>query len=250
MTQPVYPGMVGGGWPTNLKRFKATVGPDLAWLASQHYSVKVGGVTLKKGTASATAVNEVQTLATSTATGGSFKLSFRGQTTAAIAFGATSTQIRDALRALSTIGSTGVSASGGPANSAPVVITFDGVLVAGANQPLIETDTSLLTGGTTTGFSETTRGQAANVVEVLQGTFLVPEPAGANFGYYRPALSGDTIDDYANEISGFAMASVNLADSDVAVGLLIHGSVKKERIQPYPLFTNIKTAIAGRISVQ
>lgn len=93
-------------------------------------------------------VNEVQTLTiTGGPTGGSFTLTFKGQTTAAIAFGATAAAVDAALEALTTIGAGNVTCAGGPLPGTAVTITFVGTL-AGTNVPLI-TATSSLTGGTT-----------------------------------------------------------------------------------------------------
>jgi hypothetical protein len=245
MSTPFYAG--SGGWLAGTKRYKVSIGPDLSWLASQRYTTKRGGVTLKQAVPSASAINEVQSLATSTATGGTFKLSFKGETTTALAFSATAATIQTALRLLSTIAPVGVTVTGGAANAAPVVFTFGGTL-AGQDVPLIEFDGALLTGGTSTGVTVTTKGSVAGVSEVLQGTFVIPDTA--NPGYYKVALTGDTIDDFANSISGFTMASVNIADGDVTVGLLVSGSVLKARVYPYPMFTNVKNACAGRIVFQ
>lgn len=91
--------------------------------------------------------NEVQSLATSgTPTGGTVTLTFQGQTTSAIAFDATATDIQTALLALSNLDSGEVTAGGGPLDEAAVTLTFAG-RYAGANVPKV-TVTSALTGGT------------------------------------------------------------------------------------------------------
>ena len=60
-------------------------------------------------------VNDVQTLSLSgNPTGGTFTLSFGGQTTAAIPFNATAAQVQAALQALSSIGAGNVACAGGP----------------------------------------------------------------------------------------------------------------------------------------
>lgn len=91
-------------------------------------------------------VTEVQTATMSgSPTGGTFTLTFKGQTTATIAFNATGADVQTALRALSTIGSPNVTVAG-PAGG-PWVITFAGTL-AKQDQPTITADNSGLTGGT------------------------------------------------------------------------------------------------------
>jgi hypothetical protein len=100
---------------------------------------------IRMGTASQ---NEVQTLAiTGTPTGGTFTLTFKGYTTSAIAYNATAAAVVTALEALSTVGTGGVTATGGPLPGTPVVITFAAQL-GGDSQPLI-TVTGSFTGGTT-----------------------------------------------------------------------------------------------------
>lgn len=80
-------------------------------------------------------------------TGGTLVLGFQGQITAPIAYNASAATIQTALRALSTIGGTNVTCTGGPLGSAAVVCTFSGTLV---NQtvPLITSNIAGLTGGT------------------------------------------------------------------------------------------------------
>jgi hypothetical protein len=105
--------------------------------------------------------NEVQTLTvTGTPTGGTFRLSFRSVSTAAIAFNATSAAVQAALEAISTVGSGNVLCAGGPLPASPITITFQGVL-AGQNQPLISVNSPAFTGGSTpsAAVAETTPGQ-------------------------------------------------------------------------------------------
>lgn len=95
-----------------------------------------------------TSDDEEQTLSiTGTPTGGTFTLTFRGYTTAAIAYNAASSAVVSALEALSTIGTGGVTATGGPLPGTPVVLTFANQL-SGQALPLI-TVTGSFTGGTT-----------------------------------------------------------------------------------------------------
>lgn len=80
-------------------------------------------------------------------TGGTFKLGFDGQTTASITWSATATTLRDnvinALKALSNVGSTGVSGVG----LVPTQVRFVGPLAATA-VPRITVEENLLTGDT------------------------------------------------------------------------------------------------------
>lgn len=82
-------------------------------------------------------------------TGGTFTLSFGGQTTSALAYNASPATIQTALRALSSINSPNVTCTGGSTvMSLPVVVTFVGTL-GNAAQAQITSDPSALTGGST-----------------------------------------------------------------------------------------------------
>lgn len=95
-----------------------------------------------------TAADEVQTLTiTGAPTGGTFTLTFQGQTTAALAITATAAQVKTALDALSNLEVGDTATAGGPLGTAGVTITFQG-RYAGGDVPKIATDSSALTGGT------------------------------------------------------------------------------------------------------
>ncbi len=68
--------------------------------------------------------DEQQTVRATNATGGTFTLTFNGQTTAAIPYNATAAQIDTALEALSNVGLDQVQTSGGPVNTANVNVFF------------------------------------------------------------------------------------------------------------------------------
>ena len=90
--------------------------------------------------------DEVQTATVSgTPTGGTFKLSYRGAITAAIAYNAAAATVQAALEALRTIGTGNVTVSGSAGG--PYTITFVGAL-AGVNAILIQRADNSLTGGT------------------------------------------------------------------------------------------------------
>lgn len=105
-------------------------------------------------------VSEVQTITeTGTPTGGTFTLKYRGQETAAIAYNAAASAVASALQALSNIGSTGVTATGGALPGTPVVVTFAGPL-ANTDVFMLQLGTNSLTGGTapTVTVAQTTQG--------------------------------------------------------------------------------------------
>lgn len=123
-----------------------------------------------QGTAPVDGTDEVQELdITGSPTGGTFKLSFRGATTAAIDFDASAAEVEAALEALSTIGTDGVAVADDGGNL-PYTITFGGDLGKRV-QPLITVVDSALTGGTDpeVTVTETTPG--------VDGT-LIGHPAG------------------------------------------------------------------------
>jgi PKD repeat protein len=91
--------------------------------------------------------DEQQTVRVTGATGGTFTLTFDGQTTAALPFNATAAQVDAALEALSNIEADEIQTSGGPVQTANVNVFFRrGKQQSDQNQ--ITADGAALTGGT------------------------------------------------------------------------------------------------------
>jgi hypothetical protein len=92
--------------------------------------------------------NEVQAAAiTGTApTGGTFTLTWNGQTTAPIAYNATAAAVKTALDGLSNLEVGDTTTAGGPLPGTAVSVTFQG-RYAGGDQPKMTIDGSALTGG-------------------------------------------------------------------------------------------------------
>jgi hypothetical protein len=128
---------------------------------------------------------EVQQVAiTGVPTGGTYTLTFNGQTTTAIPYNATAAQVRTALEALSTIGAGNVTAAGGPHPGTAISVTFTGTL-ANTNVAQMTASSAGLTGGTSpavavttttaggaetgTGGTETARGHLLNDRQVRAG---------------------------------------------------------------------------------
>jgi hypothetical protein len=138
--------------------------PDLA----RTIAVNLEAGTYAKGTllgevVNATSQNEQQTLTPSggadTPTGGTFVLTLDGVATSALAFNSTAAQIVAALTAA--FGVAICTATGGPINTTPVVLTFINDYAA-RDVPMV-TVTNNLTGGTPTLTpSETAKGRAAS----------------------------------------------------------------------------------------
>lgn len=239
----------GGGFSPGLRTEDLDIDPTVDWLASEHFSVKRGGITIDYTTVPADAngrriirggtamgkitasdkygpylpqTNEVQTIAvTGSPTGGTFTLTWSGQTTAPIPYNATAAQVKAALEALSNINPGDVDVTGGPLPGTAVVVTFKGQYI-GTDVATI-TDTSAgLTGGTTpdVGITVTTAGGAnpggADGREVGQG-LLFPGDLNVQFG-------------------------------DTIAALLTHGSALESRCTGVD--SAFKTDVAGRIWFQ
>lgn len=100
--------------------------------------------------------DEVQTITiTGTPTGGTFTLTYDGQTTGTIAYNADAATVDAALEALSNIGAGDVTCAGGALPGTPVTVTFTGAL-AKTNVSLMTASGAGLTGGTTPAVAVTT----------------------------------------------------------------------------------------------
>lgn len=145
---------VGGRVPT----FVATGSTPGGYTAGDRFSVAHGCEDFVGAAKTPTTVNiqeveadpyETQTLTiTGTPTGGTFTITYSGQTTAAIAYNAAAADVQAALEALSNIGTGNVACTGGDLPGTAVVIDFSGGDLAGT-APALATTTDSLTGGTT-----------------------------------------------------------------------------------------------------
>ena len=124
--------------------------------------------------------SEVQTVTiTGTPTGGTFTLTFDGETTAAIAYNAAAAAVQTALEALSNLNVGDVTVTGGALPGTAVTVTFGGART-GVNVPQI-TASSSLTGGTAPAVTVTTGtaggGSGSDGTETLVGFLLTPVAA-------------------------------------------------------------------------
>lgn len=107
----------------------------------------------------ALAVQEVQTLSLDTvATAGTFTLTYKGETTAAIAYNETLTNIKSALEALSTVNTDDIVVGGSTLDVGDMTFTFAAVL---QDVPMLEVDISGLTGPSTGTVTQTVQGHPA-----------------------------------------------------------------------------------------
>ncbi|NUS82786.1 MAG: hypothetical protein HOY75_08530 [Streptomyces sp.] len=105
----------------------------------------------------AAGTDEVQQVAiTGTPTGGTFTLTFSGQTTAAIAYNAAASAVQSALEALSNIAPGDVTCTGGPLPGTAVSVSFAGGSYDGADVPQMTANGAGLTGGTSPAVAVTT----------------------------------------------------------------------------------------------
>jgi len=95
--------------------------------------------------------NEIQSVKLpSTTTGGTFTLTFDGQTTAPIAYNATAATVRTALQALTNVGTGQIAVTGGPGPANAWTITFQGTLATRNLLPLKASGLLLTPPGTVT----------------------------------------------------------------------------------------------------
>ena len=107
-------------------------------------------------TVPAAGTDEVQTITvTGTPTGGTYTLTFSGQTTAAIVYNAAASAVQSALEALSNIAPGDITCAGGPHPGTPITVSFGGGAYDGADVPLM-TATGSFTGGTSPAVAVTT----------------------------------------------------------------------------------------------
>lgn len=95
-----------------------------------------------------------------TVSGGTFTITYDGQTTAALDFDATNAEVLAALEALSNLAPGDIHLEGGPVNTSPLRIIFEGTL-KGTNVTQITVDSGSLTGGGTYDPSTSVAGGAA-----------------------------------------------------------------------------------------
>lgn len=105
----------------------------------------------------AAGTDEVQQIAiTGGPTGGTFTLTFSGQTTSGIAYNAAASAVQSALEALSNIAPGDITCTGGPLPGSNVSVSFAGGSYDGVDVPQMTANGSGLTGGTSPAVTVTT----------------------------------------------------------------------------------------------
>lgn len=161
--------------------------------ATGHFVRAFGQDVVSAGPGNAPAAAAKQTL-TVDATAGQFKLSFRGQTSADIAFDATAAQVDTAFEALNTVGANNVAVTGGPGGAGgltPYVITFSGVL-NNAPMPLIgvAAGTTPLSSGAGASVANTTTGATGYEICNAPSDTCKTGTSGATAGAFAVIFSG------------------------------------------------------------
>lgn len=139
-----------------------------------------GSIPLRNAGPPANPTSEVDSLA-STATGGTFTLTVQvgntpAQTTTALQFNDTAANVQAALRALTNIGSAGVTCTGGALGTAAVVCTFADIA---ANAVVTMTpNTASLTGGTVTNTQTTVGTPGTFASKVIKGGLVEDTTTG------------------------------------------------------------------------
>lgn len=134
----------GGDMHMFVSKAKISDDFDIAQLEYENFPIPdIPFEALTDGTNQINGVSSVQTVSlTGTPTGGTFTLTFRGQTTSTIAYNANAGTVQTALQALSSIGSGNATVTG----TGPWVVTFAGDLALQAVELLIGSGSGL-TGG-------------------------------------------------------------------------------------------------------
>uniref|UniRef100_A0A6M3XSQ1 Putative tail protein n=1 Tax=viral metagenome TaxID=1070528 RepID=A0A6M3XSQ1_9ZZZZ len=184
---------------------------------------------LRNAGAPVNGTNEVQTLTIGgTPTGGTFKLAYEGQITAAITWSAVNNtllaNIQTALRALATIGSAGVTCAAGTLTDGigTVIITFGGNL-AKLVVPNISVYSNSLTGtNPTLAVAETTPGVTATGRGAAVGALLLDTTNAKLYKNDGTALepSWNSVGDIATaEIADGAVTQIKIEAGAAAAGL-------------------------------
>lgn len=187
---------------------------------------------IEKGVTLAPGANEVQRIVfASSPSGGTLKLSYNGEQTAAItAGGSMASAIETALNALSQIGADGVSVSG---SATTYDITFDGTAVAGDRHPFFEVADNSITGTPAVTITRTTVGGFTELpaVPILPGhwdAYISTSYAGLSSGRLTACKSTGleisnklTPHHLANQALGREFSGLSEGEMDLGIPLLV-----------------------------
>jgi hypothetical protein len=141
-------------------------------------------------TLSTNGTNEVQRITiTGTPTGGSFTITWSGQTTAAIAYNAVAATVQTALENLSNIAVGDVAVSGGPFPGSTMDVTFTGNL--GNTNVAAMTTTDSFTGGSSPASAITTPTPGVAPTNTFTLRANMPLRWGVSEGYFANPFTAD-----------------------------------------------------------
>ncbi|WP_052280796.1 head decoration protein [Nocardia vulneris] len=185
-------------------------------------------------------VDEVQTVTiTGSPTGGTFTLTYSGQTTAGIAFNAAASAVQSALVALSNIGTGDVTVTGSAGG--PYTVTFAGAL-ADQNVAQMTASGASLTGGSSpsVNVATATGGTTSHYPNgfIPSGVVLGKVTATGRYGPYDNSAS-----DGREVAAGHLFSSLSVTGlTTVGGALVVHGFVREAKLPTnHGLDANAKT---------
>lgn len=197
-------------------------------------------------------VNEVETItATGTWSGGTYTITYDGQTTAPIPYNANAGAIQSALTALPNVGPYDVLVTGGPLHEEPVVVSFTGALSGALIGAPLTVDTALVTGTspnanvTRTVQGQTSTGAYSNLFvpsDAPQLPFLgIEENVGGGFDVFRYTDAVVNTLHFESDANGFFMGTAGMI-------------ARLQEAMPSPVdvsdkFDNLDTIVGTNISV-
>jgi hypothetical protein len=182
--------------------------------------------------------NEVQTLTiTGSPTGGTYTLTFDGETTAAIPYNATAADVKDALDDLPGIGYNDVTVAGGPHPGTAITVAFGGQYEA-TNVPQM-TATGSFTGGSSPAITPTTT-TASGTTSTVNGVSIASQ-------VYGNAAAGAAIPGYPDQVDAllFPTGSILFLDGGTLDLGLVRDSTLNSRNR-YRQFSETFEGIANR----
>jgi hypothetical protein len=179
-----------------------------------------------------TTVNEVQTLSvTGTVSGGTYTLSFDGQTSASLNWNDGLATIQARLDAFAA-GASQIIAAGGTLPGTPVTLTYSGSAFAGSSVPLMTVNSGSLSGGGSYNIVQTTPGTGGpdKVLQALVGaaasTFVYcPAGRGTGVGSGNVKYTGSGILTNYKQTSPIGGVVAWTADFQVTPGSLVRGTL-------------------------
>lgn len=166
--------------------------------------------------------NEVQTVTLANATGGTFTLTFNGQTTSALAYDAPASAVQTALRALSNIGDSDVSVSGSAGG--PYTVTFTGAL-GSQNVATMSASGGSLTGSSpTVNVATQTAGVEPDLTVTVEST-VDPDSGWSNVGDFAPRATTGSEHKIFEPVDEYARVSWVLGNGTTSATFAVTGEV-------------------------